>query len=172
MDLDEFRAVVEEHQNMVYSVALRVVGDAGMAEEVAQDAFLQLFRNREKLLDADHVRYWLRRVTAHRALDARRRRAGRPESSAEEWMEDRHGIQVHPVVDAILGARLEELLQTLPEAMRVAVVLRYQEEMQPEEIAAMLAKPVATVKSDLQRGLKLLRRKANVTMKEFVRARI
>jgi RNA polymerase sigma-70 factor (ECF subfamily) len=53
--------------------------------------------------------------------------------------------------------------------MRVAVVLRYQEEMSPNEIAALLGQPVATVKSNLQRGLQLLRRKAAVTMKEYVR---
>jgi RNA polymerase sigma-70 factor (ECF subfamily) len=51
----------------------------------------------------------------------------------------------------------------------VAVVLRYQEEMQPAEIATLLGQPVATVKSNLQRGLQMLRRKAAVTMKEYVR---
>jgi RNA polymerase sigma-70 factor (ECF subfamily) len=53
--------------------------------------------------------------------------------------------------------------------MRIAVVLRYQEEMLPDEIAKLLGQPVATVKSNLQRGLKLLRRKAEITMKEYVR---
>ena len=71
-----------------------------------------------------------------------------------------------------MQARLEELLRGLPEQLRVAVVLRYQEEMLPEEIAAMLGQPVATVKSHLQRALKLLRRKAAVTMKEYVRESI
>jgi len=47
--------------------------------------------------------------------------------------------------------------------------LRHQEEMLPDEIAALLGQPVATVKSNLQRGLQLLRRKAAVTMKEYVR---
>jgi RNA polymerase sigma-70 factor (ECF subfamily) len=72
-------------------------------------------------------------------------------------------------VSAAVVARLEELLRGLPEAMRVAVVLRYQEEMLPDEIASLLGQPVATVKSNLQRGLQLLRRKAAVTMKEYVR---
>ena len=88
-------------------------------------------------------------------------------------MEEQHdfeaaGAQLGPAVEA----RLEDLLRTLPEAMRVAVVLRYQEEMLPDEIAAMLGQPVATVKSNLQRGLQLLRRKAATTMKEYVRAEI
>jgi len=48
-------------------------------------------------------------------------------------------------------------------------VLRHQEEMLPDEIAELLGQPVATVKSNLQRGLQLMRRKAAVTMKEYVR---
>ena len=84
-------------------------------------------------------------------------------------MEEAHSAGDAEGLNAAVVARLEELLQALPESMRVAVVLRYQEEMLPDEIAAMLGQPVATVKSNLQRGLQLLRRKAAVTMKEYVR---
>ena len=65
--------------------------------------------------------------------------------------------------------RLEGLLCALPEAMRVAIVMRYQEDMLPDEIAALLRQPLATVKSNLRRGLELLRRKAETKMKEYVR---
>jgi RNA polymerase sigma-70 factor (ECF subfamily) len=68
-----------------------------------------------------------------------------------------------------LGARLEHLLTTLPEAQRAALVLRYQEDMLPEEIAAAMDAPLATVKSNLQRGLKLLRAKAANHLREFIR---
>src|ERR1700679_37417 len=173
MDAVEFRRLVETHQRMVFSLALRVTGEHGAAEEVAQDAFLELYRAlgaaEARLESEDHVRFWLRRVTVHRATDALRRRAVRPEAAAEEWVEDDH-VPANPEgVNAAVVARLEEVLQALPEAMRVAVVLRYQEEMSPDEIAALLGQPVATVKSHLQRGLQLLRRKAAVTMKEYVR---
>ena len=124
-----------------------------------------------RLESEDHVRFWLRRVTVHRATDALRRKAVRPEAAAEEFLEEAHGPEVADgaAMNAAVVARLEELLQGLPEAMRVAVVLRYQEEMSPDEIAKLLGQPVATVKSHLQRGLQLLRRKAAVTMKEYVR---
>lgn len=166
----EFRAMVERHQRMVFSLALRVTGEYGTAEEVAQDVFLELFRSGERLTSEDHVRFWLRRVTVHRATDALRRRSHRPESTAEEWVDETHtNADGMAGVGAVVEARLEELLGSLPEAMRVAVVLRYQEEMLPDEIATLLGQPVATVKSNLQRGLKLLRRKAEITMKEYVR---
>jgi RNA polymerase sigma-70 factor (ECF subfamily) len=71
--------------------------------------------------------------------------------------------------ESSLCARIEELLASLPEAQRAALVLRYQEELTPEEIAAMLKSPLATVKSQLQRGLKLLRVRAGQSLKEYVR---
>jgi len=120
------------------------------------------------LAGEDHIRYWLRRVATHRAIDALRRQAQRPEADAEEWVEEQH-VDGASVSSAGLQARLDDLLRTLPEPMRVAVVLRYQEEMLPDEIARMLGQPVASVKSHLHRGLTLLRRKAAVTMKEYVR---
>jgi RNA polymerase sigma-70 factor (ECF subfamily) len=163
---DEFRRLIETHQRMVFSVALRVTGDYGTAEEVAQDVFLELHRSGENLASEDHVRYWLRRVATHRAIDALRRRSVRPESGADEWIEEQHVDEANES-GAGVQARLETLLSTLPESMRVVVVLRYQEEMQPEEIARLLGQSVAAVKSHLHRGLKLLRRKAAVTMKEM-----
>src|SRR6187402_3783714 len=60
---DEFRAMVDEHSSMVFSVALRLLGDRGVAEEVAQDVFLELHSWLPRLESADHVRHWLRRVT-------------------------------------------------------------------------------------------------------------
>src|ERR1700760_3059862 len=175
MQTADFRRLVETHQRMVFSIALRVTGEYGTAEEVAQDGFLELHRElnaKARLESEDHVRFWLRRGTVHRATDALRKRSRQPESAAEEWMEEQHTADDSEALNATVIARLEELLRTLPEQMRIAVVLRYQEEMLPDEIARMLGQPVATVKSNLQRGLKLLRRKAEITMKEYVRAEI
>ena len=83
-------------------------------------------------------------------------------------MEDVHGSFTEERASP-LGARLEQLLATLSEPQRAALILRYQEDLTPEEIAATLETPLATVKSHLQRGLKLLRAKAPSHLKEFVR---
>jgi RNA polymerase sigma-70 factor (ECF subfamily) len=169
----EFEQLVEEHQAMVFSLALRMTGDRGLAEEIAQDVFLALDRHLREIKNADHALFWLRRVTMSRATDALRRRRVR---GMDLWVEieERHGLPVEgsgigPGLGSRLGSRLEALLTTLPEAQRAAILLRYQEEMTPEEIAAALDAPVATVKSQLQRGLKLLRAKAEGYLKEFVR---
>ena len=169
---EEFRRVVAEHKRTVFSIAVRITGDAGTAEEVAQDVFLELHRAAVRPVGEDHTRFWLRRVAVHRATDALRRGSRRPERGAAEWSEEMHGGRGPKIEDGRSSAvewRVDPLLQTLPEPWRVAVALRYGEEMMPEEIAAVLGQPVATVKSHLSRGLKLLRQKAAVTMKEFVR---
>jgi RNA polymerase sigma-70 factor (ECF subfamily) len=67
--------------------------------------------------------------------------------------------------------RVERLLTTLPPAQRSVILLRYQEDLPPDEIAATLRMPVATVKSHLQRALQLLRTKAKSTLKEYTRGR-
>src|SRR5579875_471762 len=91
MDPGEFRRLVEQHQGMVFSIALRITRDRGTAEEVAQDVFLELYRSAERLQGADHTRFWLRRVAVHRATDALRRQSRQPEAAAEAWLEDKHG---------------------------------------------------------------------------------
>jgi len=120
-----------------------------------------------KLETAAHVRFWLRRVTINRSTDALRRRRVR---GLDLWVEveEDHGV-AQDVRASPLSTRLEQLLATLPESQRAALVLRYQEDLTPEEIASALAAPVATVKSHLQRGLKLLRAKAATHLKEYVR---
>jgi len=165
--LPGFEQLVDTHQSMVFSLALRMTGDRGLAEEIAQDVFLELDRNLGKIENADHARFWLRRVTMSRSADALRRRKVR---GLDLWveMEDVHGVSAEERTSP-LGTRLEALLSTLPEPQRAALVLRYQEDLTPEEIAATLSSPVTTVKSHLQRGLKLLRAKAQSHLKEYVR---
>lgn len=163
----DFEQLVDEHQSMVFSVALRMTGDRGLAEEIAQDVFLELDRNLGKLETAAHACFWLRRVTMSRSTDALRHRRVR---GFDLWveMDDVHGAPAE-AKGSPLSTRLEQLLATLPEAQRAALVLRYQEELSPDEIALTLQAPVATVKSHLQRGLKLLRAKAATQLKEYVR---
>jgi RNA polymerase sigma-70 factor, ECF subfamily len=163
----DFEQLVDEHQSMVFSLAWRMTGDRGLAEEVAQDVFLELDRHMERIESPEHALNWLRRVTMNRSADALRRRKVR---GLDLWVdiEEKHGA---PAEDkqSPLGTRLEYLLSTLPEAQRAALVLRYQEDLTPEEIAATVDAPVATVKSNLHRGLKLLRAKATTHLKEYIR---
>jgi RNA polymerase sigma-70 factor, ECF subfamily len=163
-----FRAIVERHQARVYSIAYRIVGERGAAEEVAQDVFLELHRRLGRLDSEHHVTAWLRRVACHRATDALRRRAARADTAAAAY-ED--GMELRAVAPEFLPLmnRVEQLLLTLPPAQRTVLLLRYQEDLEAEDIATELGMPLATVRSHLQRAVKLLREKAQRSLKEYCR---
>ena len=146
-----FEALLGEHQAMVYSLALHTLRDRGLAEDVDQEAFLRLSQRLGDLRSGSHALFWLRQVTCHLCIDElRRRRPGSLEDHAEPGVEPALG-------DPFLEARLRRLVGDLPPKARLAVVLRYQEDLDPAEIAELLKEPVPTVKSRLQRALATLR---------------
>jgi RNA polymerase sigma-70 factor, ECF subfamily len=163
----DFEELLNRHQSMVFSLAWRMTGDRGLAEEVAQDVFLELDSHMHRIESPEHACFWLRRVAINRSTDALRRKKVR---GVDLWVEieEQHGAPSEEHSSPV-AARLEHLLTTLPEAQRAALLLRYQEDLSPEEIATTLDTPVATVKSQLQRGLKLLRAKATTQLKEYIR---
>lgn len=145
---------------MVFSIALRILGDRSAAEETAQDVFLELHGKLDELESDAHILYWLRRATVHRAIDELRRRDRRPEVAMDS--NDLPEVAAGPVetTDPLLQERLDQLVASLPPVQRSVLVMRYQEDLSPDEIAEVLNMPVATVKSHLQRTLRLLREKA------------
>lgn len=156
----EFRELIESRQTMVYSIALRILRDPSVAEEIAQDVFLCLHERLSEIEDPGHLDNWLRRVTAHRSIDWLRRIRRRPETPAEEAMLEELPGPTEAGVDPWLKRQADALVASLPEVPRTILVMRYQQDLMPEEIAEVLEMPVATVKSHLQRTLKLLREKA------------
>src|ERR1700761_3660040 len=145
---------------MVFSLAWRFLHDRGLAEEVAQEVFLSLHRNLATIQSPAHAAAWLRKVTAQRAIDEGRKRQRRPlvalEKIAEPAVRERAGALER---DPLLQETLRRLVSSLPETPRMVMILRYQEDLEPTEIAQVMEMPVATVKSHLQRSLGLLREK-------------
>jgi RNA polymerase sigma-70 factor (ECF subfamily) len=153
---EAFADLVREHQSMVFSLALHFLHDRDAAQELAQQVFLTLYRNLHSIRSADHLRFWLRKVAARRCIDYARRQRRR------RWL----GMEAAPELatapqdaDPVLGRTLRRLVASLPEKRRVVVILRYQEDLDPLEIAAVLGISLNTVKSRLQRALALLRTK-------------
>ncbi len=145
---------------MVFSIALRILGDRSAAEETAQDVFIALHAKLGELATDPHVLHWLRRVTVHRSIDLVRQRKRRPEI-AMDWNELPELPDLSDAsADPLLSRKLQQLVGSLPEVPRTILVLRYQEDMSPDEISELLEMPVATVKSHLQRTLRLLREKS------------
>jgi RNA polymerase sigma-70 factor (ECF subfamily) len=152
----DFAGLMREHRSMVFSVAYHFLHDRDLAEEVAQDVFLSLHRNLTSVESPAHAAHWLRKVAVQRSIDAARRRTRRPQVALDDIAEPASRPEGG---DLMLGELLRKLIATLPEGPRMAMVLRYQEDLDPTEISEAMGIPIGTVKSHIQRSLALLREK-------------
>jgi RNA polymerase sigma-70 factor (ECF subfamily) len=155
-ELPDFGEIVRQTQGMVFSMAYHFLHDRPVAEELAQEVFLQLHRHLGEFRSMAHLTFWLRRVTANRCIDCARRRKLRPQVGLDSIPEP---AAIPAASDPMLSERLKRLVASLPEKARTVMILRYQEDLDPDDIAEALAMPVRTVKSHLQRSLALLREK-------------
>jgi RNA polymerase sigma-70 factor, ECF subfamily len=157
-DAAAFEQIVRAHQSMVFSLACHFLRDSGRAEEIAQEAFLRLYQNLDRIESPAHLVQWLRKVTARCAIDELRRAGRGRETALEEVPEpaapDSPG-------DLLLEGRLRTLVASLPPRARMMVILRYQEDLDLAEIAETMGVPLNTVKSGLARAVGVLRQKLN-----------
>jgi RNA polymerase sigma-70 factor (ECF subfamily) len=139
---------------MVFSVAVRFLRDREGAAELAQDVFLQLYEKLSWIESQAHATAWLRRVICHRCIDEARKRRLRPRVGLEAIPEP---VAESRNPDLLLNERLRHMVAELPESARMVVLLRYQEDLDPMDIAGMLNMPISTVKSHLHRSLAIMR---------------
>ena len=150
----DFAQCLTENESMVFSFALRFLRDPETARELAQDVFLQMYRNLRQIDTPAHATWWLRRAISHRCIDEVRKRKLRPQIHLEEVQEPAaHGNESDP----FLHDRLRAMITDLPEAARTVMILRYQEDLDPTDISKLLDMPISTVKSHLHRSLAVLR---------------
>src|SRR4051812_23629437 len=86
-DRDAFTSLVRQHQSLVFGLAWNSLRNAAVAEELAQDVFLELFNALPNLESTAHVVNWLRRVTMHRCIDYARRERNRPRVALDDIAE-------------------------------------------------------------------------------------
>ena len=158
-----FEEIVRQHQGMVFSMACHFLRDRSLAEELAQEVFLNLHQNLNSIKSPEHLVFWLRKVTSHRCIDQSRRQKVRPQVSLEDVPEPAINASEN---DLFLSEMLRRVVDTLPEKARLVVILRYQEDLDPGEIASVLEMPLNTVKSHLRRSLSILRDKLSRTLGE------
>jgi RNA polymerase sigma-70 factor (ECF subfamily) len=130
------------------------LSDRHRAEDLAQEVFLQLYRSLESIGSDAHLAFWLRKVAMNRAIDRIRQEA---RYGNEPLTEAAAVIDESGETDPLLERRMAELVAQLPPAARAVVVLRYQEDLDPVDIANTLDMPINTVKSHLKRSLSSLR---------------
>ena len=150
-DRDAFASLVRAHQHSVFSVGLRMLRRRDLAEDLAQDVFLQLYRRLGDIESFEHLGFWLRRVAANLSIDRLRRIPHEP--LAPEHEPATHDAPSDPLLTREIARHLDELAP----APRAVMVLRYQEDLDLNDIATALDMPVNTVKSHIKRSLTNLR---------------
>jgi RNA polymerase sigma-70 factor (ECF subfamily) len=151
-DRRAFRALYDAVGGRLYAAALRILGDASLAEDAVQDAFLRVWRSAATFDPARGVVLaWMGRIVRNAAFDRLPREGERDLARVEEI-----DIAVMPVEPA--DARLRHCLQQLPEVHGRAIVLMYVHGMTHPELSARLQAPLGTVKSWIRRGCEALRK--------------
>jgi RNA polymerase sigma-70 factor (ECF subfamily) len=146
----------ERYSPIVYSVALRVLGDTGAAEDILQDVFIQLWR-RPDSFDASRgsLPAWLAVITRNRAIDSLRKR--RPETDIADVI-----VSVQPdLAGAEWSRALEKIrgvLGSMPPPQRSALEMAYFEGLSHTEIAERTGEPLGTIKTRIRSGLLTLRK--------------
>ncbi|MGH7400597.1 MAG: sigma-70 family RNA polymerase sigma factor [Candidatus Rokuibacteriota bacterium] len=154
-DATAFEELVMAYQHRVFGVALRMLGNAGEAQEVAQEAFLRAHRALGEFRGDAKLSTWLYAITSRLCLNrlaSSERRLSRQGEEALLRLSD-----VSPRPDAVLErseleAALQRAIAGLAEERRIVVVLRDLEGLSYEEIGQVLELPVGTVRSRLHRA--------------------
>lgn len=147
---DRFSAVV-------FSAALRVLGESSQAEDVLQEVFLQLWRN-PSAFDSNRgsLAAWLAVIARHRAIDHLRRR--RPETDVEDVV-----LSVDPGLDnqaarAEAIGRIRVVMASMPDEQRIAVEMAFFEGLTHTEIAEKTGEPLGTIKTRIRSALIAIRK--------------
>ena len=172
-DLAAFEALIRRHQRRVFGLLLRMLGNVQEAEDVAQEAFLNLHRHGHRFRSQSRFSTFLYRVAVNAALNRRRslgRRRARREAleRRQEVGEDLPSSPRGPE-DAAAGGQIQAEVQraigTLPAHLRVPLVLFDIEGLSYSEVASVLQVAEGTVKSRIHRARGALRER----LRDFVK---
>jgi RNA polymerase sigma-70 factor (ECF subfamily) len=162
-DSDAFAVIYDRHGGAAYSLAHRIVGEAGVAEDVTQEAFLSIWRSSARFdVARGSVRTWVLGIVRNRAIDSLRRSA-RPAPKLD--LDDEVVLETQPAAqrteaEAIRRETADSLRQALgllPREQSQVIELAYFGGFSHSEIADMLGAPIGTVKGRMRLGLEKIR---------------
>ena len=159
-DEQAFSTLVRKYQKSVHALAWRKIGDFHIAEEIAQDAFLQAYKNLATLRNPNQFAGWLyviannlcKRWHQKQKLSTRSLE-GTPMTEIQNSSYKRYELERREAEAAERRHEIvKELLETLPESERTVVTLHYLGEMTAQEIGKFLGVSVNTIKSRIRRA--------------------
>ena len=155
-----FTRLVTLHQRRVYAVAYGLVGNHTDADDVAQETFVQAFRNIGSFRGDAALATWLHRIAANTALTLLRRlRRERDRHVTLDHPDAEHLAEDLRPVDTDRRRLLERVLHELPTMQRAVVILRHLQGCSTRHVSVALGMSEGTVKTHLFRGLRTMRKK-------------
>lgn len=167
-DTEAFAALIALHERFVYNLALRTLGNADDAADVAQDAFVRAWMALGEFREQAQFRTWLYRIVLNLCLNRIPRLRRELNNLTHEELIDipeTASVAANPVAsleESELRSFLHREIDQLPEQYRLLVSLRYQHELSYDEIASLVGLPVGTVKTGLFRAKACLREALSV----------
>ena len=158
-----FEVLYDRHGAAAYSLAYRIVGDRNGAEDVAQEAFLSIWRSNARFdRTRGSVRSWVLSVVRNRAIDALRRGSG---NAPKLDHDDESLLEARPAEERTdaealrreTSREIQGALGTLPSDQSQVIELAYFGGFSHSEIAEMLGMPLGTVKGRMRLGLEKIR---------------
>lgn len=156
-DRDAFAQLYDRYSKLVYSIALRVARNAGTAEDILHDVFLQLWQQPEQFDGArGNLPSWMAVITRNRAID-RIRRQRVSLDPAEVVLQSPLDLGAEVELTEFIR-RVREVLRTMPEVQRQALELAFFDGKTHAEIAATTNEPLGTVKTRIRSALITIRK--------------
>jgi RNA polymerase sigma-70 factor (ECF subfamily) len=155
-DRQAFELVMRNHEDRVFSVCLRILGDRERALDATQDTFLTVFRKASQFEGRSAVGTWIYRIAVNACYDQLRKTQRRPTESLPEHVDPTDPSAEEAIESAALRPEIESALSQLPADFRNAVILADLEGLPLPEVAEVLGVPIGTVKSRVFRGRRLL----------------
>ena len=152
--------LVRRHQARIYNLAYRLLRDPQEAEDATQEVFLKVYENAQRFEPKASVAAWMHRITANHCLNLLRRR--RPQESLDQAEgvnpPDPGASPLEILEEQDLNRRLEELLNSLPENQRRALILKRFAGLSYQEIGEELGLSAQAVDGLLKRGRQFLKK--------------
>ena len=156
---DAFRALVQTHMKQAYDIAYSFLGDHDDADDVAQEAFVNVHRSLATFRGDSDFGTWLFRIVKNCALNRLKQRKRKQRREVELAIADNEMVSMNAGIVSTEDTKLhvERVLHELPTLQRAVVMLRHMNGLSTQQVSRILDCSEGTVKTHLQRGLKKMR---------------
>lgn len=167
-DAAAYGDLLRRFQGEIFAYLKRYLGQDALADDVFQNTFIQVYQKAGQFEQGRKVKPWLYAIATHQAIDMLRRQNRRPAVSLEQltsdddalnWSDTLTSAEVDPLDGLELAERrdkVKEALESLPEHLRLTIILAYYQGLKYKDIADIMKIPVGTVKSRLHAAMQKL----------------